>query len=587
MRLAEVSVTNFRSIGKAEKFALSDFTVLVGPNNEGKSNLLRALEIGVVYLGAWSRLPEPLARTSTIPHIRLSPFLRDVAAFPGAGRGSRRASERVRYVFEQDFPRNDPKYLSGLGETTIRLTFNLSAQEVQDFRSLTGSTNNGQMPIKLTLSARNVRLEILKPGRGSKVLADKAVEIAKTIVDRLGFFYIPALRTASDVTELVQSLVSKQLTDLTSTDEYLDLQSKLTALRDVAVETVDRSLKASLVAYLPELANVRIETADLSEAFRVRAIHLDDGVETELGQKGDGIKSLAAISLMQQAAESAPSGQSLIFAVEEPEAHLHPDAIHEIKKRLTALSLDRQVIISTHNPVLVNRDSISSNIIVEQNRARPARSVPELRESLGVHLSDNLAHAELLILVEGLTDETALRPLLASKSKRISRALRDGEAAFVPYLGASKLQSKLASLRAAISPWFIVADNDESGRQGIEASVSGGLLAVSDYLLLTTPGMKNSELENLYAPWLTSEALRIVSGSNIADSVISARKKKWSITIEEILTTKGLLSGKDVIDQVKIEAANLAASNPSSAFKSEWSPVLTELQSKLEERLGD
>ena len=42
MRLNRVSVRKYRSIDTAADFNVGDFTVLVGPNNQGKSNLLRA-----------------------------------------------------------------------------------------------------------------------------------------------------------------------------------------------------------------------------------------------------------------------------------------------------------------------------------------------------------------------------------------------------------------------------------------------------------------------------------------------------------------------------------------------------------------
>ena len=50
MRLISFSVQKYRSITKAEKLPLSDLTVLVGPNNEGKSNLLQALVTGMRFL---------------------------------------------------------------------------------------------------------------------------------------------------------------------------------------------------------------------------------------------------------------------------------------------------------------------------------------------------------------------------------------------------------------------------------------------------------------------------------------------------------------------------------------------------------
>ena len=43
MQLVSFSVTNYRSITAAYKLSVRQSTVLIGPNNEGKSNVLRAL----------------------------------------------------------------------------------------------------------------------------------------------------------------------------------------------------------------------------------------------------------------------------------------------------------------------------------------------------------------------------------------------------------------------------------------------------------------------------------------------------------------------------------------------------------------
>ena len=43
MKLKSFSVQKYRSITSAKKIALGRSTILVGPNNEGKSNILRAL----------------------------------------------------------------------------------------------------------------------------------------------------------------------------------------------------------------------------------------------------------------------------------------------------------------------------------------------------------------------------------------------------------------------------------------------------------------------------------------------------------------------------------------------------------------
>lgn len=57
MKLIKFSVTNYRSTTKAYKISLENFTVLVGKNNEGKSNLLMALNAVMSILIEHGRRP--------------------------------------------------------------------------------------------------------------------------------------------------------------------------------------------------------------------------------------------------------------------------------------------------------------------------------------------------------------------------------------------------------------------------------------------------------------------------------------------------------------------------------------------------
>jgi predicted ATP-dependent endonuclease of OLD family len=47
MQLQGITVQKFRSITAARKIPLDRMTILVGPNNEGKSNILRALVLAM------------------------------------------------------------------------------------------------------------------------------------------------------------------------------------------------------------------------------------------------------------------------------------------------------------------------------------------------------------------------------------------------------------------------------------------------------------------------------------------------------------------------------------------------------------
>ena len=82
MRLVNFSVTNFRSITTAHKIAISNTTVLIGKNNEGKSNVLKALFITMNAL-------QEHAAPGKYPRVR-----------------SRYRNNESCYAWERDFPIN-------------------------------------------------------------------------------------------------------------------------------------------------------------------------------------------------------------------------------------------------------------------------------------------------------------------------------------------------------------------------------------------------------------------------------------------------------------------------------------------------
>src|SRR5262249_50049407 len=138
-------------------------------------------------------------------------------------------------------------------------------------------------------------------------------------------------------------------------------------------------------------------------------IVVDDGTPTNLSRKGDGVQSLAALSLMRHASEAGATGKQLVLAIEEAESHLHPSAIHQLKAVLTESAGKHQVIMTTHCPLFIDRTSIKSNIVVFNRKAAPAKDVRQIRDVLGVRASDNLQHAELVLLVEGEDDRKSVR----------------------------------------------------------------------------------------------------------------------------------------------------------------------------------
>ncbi len=126
-------------------------------------------------------------------------------------------------------------------------------------------------------------------------------------------------------------------------------------LQQPVLDKISTTLKETLVEFLP---NVRKVSVSIPPEERYRALRraceiiVDDGTPTELLRKGDGVQSLAALSLMRHASETSGAGRNLILAIEEPESHLHPNAIHQLRAVIADIARKHQVIMTTHCPSL-------------------------------------------------------------------------------------------------------------------------------------------------------------------------------------------------------------------------------------------
>ena len=184
-------------------------------------------------------------------------------------------------------------------------------------------------------------------------------------------------------------------------------------------------------------------------------IIIDDGTPTPIQQKGDGIKSLTALAILNIPARV---DRVSVVAIEEPESHLHPESARQLYDTIMSLSQTHQIVLTTHSPLFVNRTNLKENIIVNDGKATPVKKIKEIRDVLGIHISDNLTNAEHALIVEGEDDKIALEKLLPSMSTKIKRAIQNGTF-IIDYIGgAGNLPYKLSFYRNLQCKYHVLLD---------------------------------------------------------------------------------------------------------------------------------
>lgn len=564
MHLVSFSVTNYRSITAAYKLPVRQSTVLIGPNNEGKSNVLRALVTALEVLQALGG--------SRILRGRLRSF-------------------RVDSLETYNWPRDFPISLQAKkpdGKSVFDLEFRLTPGEVEEFYGEVGSNLNGTLPIKLTLGQREPGFKVIKKGPGGPALSKKTEKIANFVAKRININYIPAVRTAEAAEEVVSRMVDRELAAIEGDPAYQAALGEVAKLQQPLLDRLSDGIRDTLLEFLPSVKQVRVEIpteARFRALRRACEIIVDDGTPTHLARKGDGVQSLAALSLLRHRSGSPAQGRQLILAIEEPESHLHPSAIHQLKTVLAEIARTNQVIMTTHCPLFVDRVAIKSNILVHRSRATPAKSIQEIRKILGVRASDNLQHAELILLVEGEEDRAAMKTLLAHHSKTLAAALSQGALGIDSLQGGSNLSYKLSQTREALCISHVFLDHDSAGLAAANKAEQEGLMSTVDVHFAIADGKKESEIEDLYEESLYAPMLLNKYGVSTSSPKFKGAAK-WSDRLKEAFKHQGKTWSDQIEARVKADVGELVASAPGTALnahrKGGFDALVRALEAKLQ-----
>lgn len=407
MRLRWLRVQNLRSIADCGEFELKPLFGMVGENNSGKSNLLRATDV-LVSAGA-GRLSREDFKNPSVPIIikgtfdgltasekkRWKPYLVEgrliLEKHVYLTTDERTAKEKATAEFHGY--KSEP--------TAIHLSVRKILEKYGDKPKWAEIVKQEGLPDYFLQDGKCTKAEFSKPL--DRYLNDndvpydppdlsttQALGLQSNVVAALPNVYLlPAITDYSDEIDRrsSSSTFRRLMGDLSGRilqrdSRFIEIQAALDKIRGLlnrvdvddapkrmeSLSIVEAKIAELLRRIMPSVQSVAlaVEVQNLSDLFSAGVnLEVNDGIQTDVLAKGHGLQRCIVFTLLQAlilnernqlviGKDEAVSERPIILLIEEPELYIHPQLSKLFFDAMREFSRTDQVIYSTHSPLFVD-----------------------------------------------------------------------------------------------------------------------------------------------------------------------------------------------------------------------------------------
>lgn len=376
MKLIEIRVRNFRSIEAEQHFPVPGRMTLVGPNNSGKTNLLRAIQV----------------------------------LFTGQANS---------YGYTRE---NDLTFGVGKARTSITATFDGDPEtekeiydSVDELHELQGTTRTSSH-LNLTLYFTDTDTPVYsffpnikrpKPGAQAAQYSRTHIALLNRIIGMFSLHYVPSAKSIDQIyLELLTPFLRRKVSKVI--EPHL---SKINQSLDEAADALNTELKSAKLSEYE--ASFSLPGQSIEALVSGFDFMISDPQKTPIHEKGMGIQSTALLAAFRWITKQEKSdGREVLWLLEEPESYLHPDLAGNCNSILENLAKDATVIKTTHSMAFVPQDPnyVSGTRLNSKNRTEVesyktfSEAVSAIRGALGIKFGDFYNLTLFNIFVEGPTD---------------------------------------------------------------------------------------------------------------------------------------------------------------------------------------
>lgn len=486
-----VRIARFRSLQNIE-VELGDISLLVGMNNTGKTSFLKALHLA---LGADRRTISADDFFIDSEGNEAADILIDIRIVPVDATGLRAQT------FAQSWIDND---LGGNNLITAdtddrefvairtRITHDVVKSDfVLERKSL------AEWPEFANWQEAPARSRVPRFEQFASFFIDAQRDVVGDLRARSS--YMGRLLSKIEIPEAAITELEERLRQLN--DDIVSRSEVLSHIRDV-LTGLNRTVPA-----FGEGVEISPVSRKMRELVKGVGIQFTDGAGSSfpLESHGMGTRSWASllsfdayISWTGKLAERGGLPFHPVLFLEEPEAHLHPNAQRSVYGQL---SQGRgQHIVSTHSPYVAGQADLSSLLhFSKSNGATQIRKFPsenlspdeirKIRREI-MRSRGELLFASAVVLFEGETEEQAL-PMFARRyweqhpfERGVSFVGVGGEGNYLPFL---------RMFEAMGIPWFIFSDGEPNARNSVRSALETAGLGAAHPSVVTLPNDKAIE----------------------------------------------------------------------------------------------
>ncbi|WP_158989781.1 ATP-dependent endonuclease [Mucilaginibacter sp. L196] len=466
MILKKVSIKNFRSIKELDvDFSNNSFRILVGKNESGKTNILKALSLLAPDIEPSDEdIREPLPEERSI----VEAYVRYIFNLN---------QEEIQQVYKNIsatiyLKNRDKKIITdGKSEYTLLEFCKLQYEGLYRINILDKSKAYSYWTLDSKFKLLNFikkNKSYIKPNATENITVDNALFIdtegvESIIAESYTTANISELHTliGSEIKQIVKAKIptlmywqydeSNLLPATINIDEFAADPDTCIPLKNLfkiaGIKDITKEITNAQVGSKNKIRNLLDRVADhgtkhfravwkeydyISFFLSPNGEEIDAGIKEKnnfsLNQRSDGFKRFVTFLLMLSVNDKNKDLSNTVIVIDEPDMGLHPSGVRSLRDELINISKNNYILASTHSIFLIDKENISRHYIVKKVEEVTQLEITQedniieeevLYKALGYSIYDQLK--EKNILFEGWRDKklfkTALKHLTKEKAE--------------------------------------------------------------------------------------------------------------------------------------------------------------------------